>query len=225
MSLLGRGRQVHNKVPLPLSRSLYLPSSSARGLFTWGLFPGPVCQVSSSIAPSSSTTSSPTFLDAPSHLYMRSCPSVRRSVRPSVGPALFSKVKSTHTRRILCRVFGLVMWTSWRSSQFQYHLHHLRLWKIHHRSRFLMGQGWLLENCLVNPKGMMNSRVALAMSKYPLARRSLHAPITRSNWSCIERSVFLFPVLFLFLLFFRGWTLCNHLVPSVISYLPNGLEV
>jgi len=31
------------------------------------------------------------FLDAPSHLYMRSCPSVRpsvrRSVRPSVGPS------------------------------------------------------------------------------------------------------------------------------------------
>ena len=44
------------------------------------------------------------FLDAPSHLYMRSCP----SVGPSVGPALFSKVKSTHTRRILCRVSGFV---------------------------------------------------------------------------------------------------------------------
>ena len=53
------------------------------------------------------------FLDAPSHLYMRSCPSVdpsvRPSVRPSVGPALFSKVKITHTRRILCRVSGLVL--------------------------------------------------------------------------------------------------------------------
>ena len=35
-------------------------------------------------------------------------PSVRPSVRRSVGPALFSKVKSTHTRRILCRVSGLV---------------------------------------------------------------------------------------------------------------------
>ena len=39
-------------------------------------------------------------------------PSVRRSVRPSVGPSvrpvLFSKVKRTHTRRILCRVSGLV---------------------------------------------------------------------------------------------------------------------
>ena len=34
--------------------------------------------------------------------------SVRPSVRPSVVPALFSKVKSTHTRRILCRVSGLV---------------------------------------------------------------------------------------------------------------------
>ena len=34
--------------------------------------------------------------------------SVRPSVRRSVGPALFSKVKSTHTRRILCRVSGLV---------------------------------------------------------------------------------------------------------------------
>ena len=36
-------------------------------------------------------------------------PSVRRSVRRSVGPVLFSKVKSTHTRRILCRVSGLVL--------------------------------------------------------------------------------------------------------------------
>ena len=34
--------------------------------------------------------------------------SVRPSVRRSVCPALFSKVKSTHTRRILCRVSGLV---------------------------------------------------------------------------------------------------------------------
>ena len=44
-------------------------------------------------------------------------PSVRRSVRRSVGPSvrrsvcpvLFSKVKRTHTRRILCRVSGLVL--------------------------------------------------------------------------------------------------------------------
>ena len=35
-------------------------------------------------------------------------PSVRRSVRRSVCPVLFSKVKSTRTRRILCRVSGLV---------------------------------------------------------------------------------------------------------------------
>ena len=35
-------------------------------------------------------------------------PSVGPSVRPSVGPVLFSKVKNTHTRRILCRVSGLV---------------------------------------------------------------------------------------------------------------------
>ena len=28
------------------------------------------------------------FLDAPSHLYMRLCPSVRRSVRPSVRPSV-----------------------------------------------------------------------------------------------------------------------------------------
>ena len=41
------------------------------------------------------------FLDAPSHLYMW-------SVRRSVCPVLFSKVKITHTRRILCRVSGLV---------------------------------------------------------------------------------------------------------------------
>ena len=84
------------------------------------------------------------FLDAPSHLYKRSCPSLRRSVRPSVPcyfrtnmaifrcavaslyevesvrpsvrpsvrrsvcPVLFSMVKCTHTRRILCGVSGLV---------------------------------------------------------------------------------------------------------------------
>ena len=52
------------------------------------------------------------FLDAPSHLYKRVCPSVgpsvRRSVRRMVRPQLFSKVKRTHTRRILCRVSGLV---------------------------------------------------------------------------------------------------------------------
>ena len=49
------------------------------------------------------------FLDAPSHLYKRLCPSVRRSVRPSVRMSrVFSKVKRTHSRRILCRVSGLV---------------------------------------------------------------------------------------------------------------------
>ena len=53
------------------------------------------------------TTASP-FLDTPSHLYMRLCPSVRRSVGPSVRPVLFSKVISKHTRGILCRVSGLV---------------------------------------------------------------------------------------------------------------------
>ena len=61
---------------------------------------------------------------ASAHLYKRSCPSVRRSicrsvspsvgpsiglsVHPSVRPVLFSKVISTHTRRILCHVSGLV---------------------------------------------------------------------------------------------------------------------
>ena len=53
------------------------------------------------------------FLDAPSHLYKRLCPSVRPSVGPSVRrsvcPVLFLKVKRTHTRRILCRVSGLVV--------------------------------------------------------------------------------------------------------------------
>ena len=44
------------------------------------------------------------FSDAPSHLYKRSCPSLCRSV----CPVLFSKVKRTYTRRILCRVSGLV---------------------------------------------------------------------------------------------------------------------
>ena len=34
---------------------------------------------------------------------------VRPSVGPSVRPVLFSKVISTHTRRILCRVSGLVL--------------------------------------------------------------------------------------------------------------------
>ena len=57
------------------------------------------------------------FLDAPSHLYKRAWPSVRRSVRPSVHPSvrrsirpqLFSKKKSTPSRRIFCRVSGLVV--------------------------------------------------------------------------------------------------------------------
>ena len=35
-------------------------------------------------------------------------PSVGPSVGPSACPVLFSKVKRTHTRRILCRVSGLV---------------------------------------------------------------------------------------------------------------------
>ena len=43
------------------------------------------------------------FLDAPSNLYKRVCPSVRRSVGPSV-PRYFQ----TRTRCILCRVSGLV---------------------------------------------------------------------------------------------------------------------
>ena len=62
-----------------------------------------------SISPrSSSSFRSRRFLDAPSHLYKKSCPSVGPSVRPFVGTVLFSKVKSTHTRRVLCRVSGLV---------------------------------------------------------------------------------------------------------------------
>ena len=56
----------------------------------------------------SSSGHSPLYLDAPSHLFKRVFPSVcRLSIRPSVGP-LFSKVKSTHTGRIFCRVSGLV---------------------------------------------------------------------------------------------------------------------
>ena len=47
------------------------------------------------------------FLDAPSHLFKRVCPSVRRSVGPSV-PRYFQ----TPARRIWCRVSGLVLfWT------------------------------------------------------------------------------------------------------------------
>ena len=50
------------------------------------------------------------FLDAPSHLYKRVCPSVLPSVRPSVRPSVPSYFQ-TRTRRILCRVSGLVLLT------------------------------------------------------------------------------------------------------------------
>ena len=43
------------------------------------------------------TESISVLLDAPSHLYKRSCPFVRPSVGPSVRPVLFLKVKSMHT--------------------------------------------------------------------------------------------------------------------------------
>ena len=62
------------------------------------------------------------FLDAPSLLYKKSCPSVGPSVGPSVRPVLFSKVKSTHTGRILCRVSGLVSSFSPSSFSFLYSL-------------------------------------------------------------------------------------------------------
>ena len=39
---------------------------------------------------------------------IRGCPSVGPSVDRSICPVLFLKVKSTHTRRILCRVSDLV---------------------------------------------------------------------------------------------------------------------
>ena len=53
------------------------------------------------------------FLDACLHLYKRVCPSVGSSVRQSVRPSVLlsrviSKVKNAHSRRILCRVSGLV---------------------------------------------------------------------------------------------------------------------
>ena len=51
------------------------------------------------------------FLDAPSHLFKRMCPSVRPSARRSVGPSVRPSVPchfQTRTRRILCRVSGLV---------------------------------------------------------------------------------------------------------------------
>ena len=56
--------------------------------------------------------------------------SVRRSAGPSVRPVLFSKVISTHTRRILCRVSGLVL-LSWvrliiTEKKFSYTIHY---WK------------------------------------------------------------------------------------------------
>ena len=49
----------------------------------------------------------PLFLDAPSHLYKRVCPSVRSSVGPSVRPSVPCYFQ-TRTRRVLCRVSGLV---------------------------------------------------------------------------------------------------------------------
>ena len=48
------------------------------------------------------------FLDAPSHLYKRVCPSVRPSVGPSVGPSV-PRYFQTRFRRIFCRVSGLVV--------------------------------------------------------------------------------------------------------------------
>ena len=48
-----------------------------------------------------------TFLDATTHLYKRSCPSVRPSVRRSVRPSVPCYFQ-TCTRRILFRVSGLV---------------------------------------------------------------------------------------------------------------------
>ena len=61
--------------------------------------------MSEAFIPVSTTYSNHTdFLYSPPYLYKRVCP----SVCPSVRPVLFSKVKSTHTRRILCRVSGLV---------------------------------------------------------------------------------------------------------------------
>ena len=47
------------------------------------------------------------FLDAVSHLYKRVCPSVRPSVGPSVRRSV-PRYFQTRTRRILCRVSGLV---------------------------------------------------------------------------------------------------------------------
>ena len=52
-----------------------------------------------------------TFLGAPSHLYKRVCPSVRPSVRRSVSRSVRRSIPryfQTRTRRILCRVSGLV---------------------------------------------------------------------------------------------------------------------
>ena len=49
----------------------------------------------------------PALLDASSYLFIVRR-SVRLLVRRSICPVLFSKVKSTHTRHILCRVSGLV---------------------------------------------------------------------------------------------------------------------
>ena len=48
------------------------------------------------------------FLDAPSHLYTRVCPFVRPFIRPSV------RRSGTPSRRILCRVFGLVFFSHWQ---------------------------------------------------------------------------------------------------------------
>merc|ERR1711989_28160 len=47
------------------------------------------------------------FLDAPSHLFKRVCPSVRPSIRLSVHPSVHNAFSQITARRILSRVLGL----------------------------------------------------------------------------------------------------------------------
>ena len=92
------------KTPITSSRASMLWGCGYRGLWSW-LFCCP------------EWPESPRWcIDSVVHVSIFRCAvaslqegvSVRLSVCPSVRPVLFSKVKRTHTRRILCRVSGLV---------------------------------------------------------------------------------------------------------------------
>ena len=70
--------------------------------------------------------------------------SVRPSVRPSVCPVLFSKVKRTHTRRILCRVSGLVR-QGWRFFSLVLEKEKRKLFFIFSANALRVGRGHYLQ--------------------------------------------------------------------------------